>query len=232
MSRFILTVLALALLMLVGAPAIAEPETGEDAALLRQAIDGIHAFYAEKQGLQVLFSQRVRRRYRPGNSEGMERTGMAWFMKPGKMRWDYHSPNPVHYVSDGEVLWVYEVEEGVAYRGQVRGSRLYDSMKFLFGEGRLDQEFDITLEGSTDTEISIRMTPRSGQQAFQSLVLVVNRSDWEIQRSVLTDPAGDASEIVFKKVAYGAISNPNLFQWKPSSDIIVHELGTRSEVSP
>ena len=157
---------------------------------------------------------------------------MAWFMKPGKMRWDYHSPNPVHYVSDGEVLWVYEVEEGVAYRGQVRGSRLYDSMKFLFGEGRLDQEFDITLEGSTDTEISIRMTPRSGQQAFQSLVLVVNRSDWEIQRSVLTDPAGDASEIVFKKVAYGAISNPNLFQWKPSSDIIVHELGTRSEVSP
>jgi outer membrane lipoprotein carrier protein len=230
MSRFIL--FTLPLLILAAGPADAAPEDPENGALLQTAIDGIHGFYADKEGLQVLFSQQVRRRYRPGNQAGLERTGMAWFMKPGKMRWDYHTPDPIHYVSNGTVLWVYEVNEGIAYRGEVRGSKLYESMKFLFGEGRLDKDFEVSLEAVTEDEITLRLTPMKGQQAFQSLTLGVKRSTWEIQRSVLTDPAGDASEILFKKVAYGPISNPSLFEWKPGKDITVHELGGKKEDTP
>ena len=231
MSRFI--PICLALILTGPATALAASgSTVEEAPLVQEAVEGIHGFYADKEGLQVLFSQRVQRRYRPGNAAGRERTGMAWFMKPGKMRWDYHAPNPVHYVSDGETLWVYEVEEGVAYRGVVRGSRLYDSMKFLFGEGRLDQEFDVALEGSTASEVRLQLTPKGGEQAFQSLLLVVDRATWEIQRSVLTDPAGDASEIVFKKVAYGTIQNASLFEWKPGPGITVQELGAGKEGTP
>jgi hypothetical protein len=47
------------------------------------------------------------------------------------MRWDYTQPDKVYYVSDGDILWSYEVAtDGVVYKMGVRDSELYDSLKF------------------------------------------------------------------------------------------------------
>ena len=102
---------------------------------LDQIITGVEGFYAEKTSLQVSFSQVVKKKYQAPGAAGMARTGVAFFQKPGKMRWDYREPEPVYYVSDGEVLWVYEAAENVAYKGNVKGSQLFGAMKFLFGSG-------------------------------------------------------------------------------------------------
>ncbi|MCL4245947.1 MAG: outer membrane lipoprotein chaperone LolA, partial [Candidatus Dadabacteria bacterium] len=37
--------------------------------------------------------------------------GEVWFKKPGKMRWNYHTPAQDEIVSDGNTLWYYSQEE-------------------------------------------------------------------------------------------------------------------------
>ena len=68
---------------------------------------GIEAYYAKKKGVQVEFTQTVQKKYQPKALKGKERKGIAFFMKPGFMRWDYQVPEQVFYVSDGVTLWVY-----------------------------------------------------------------------------------------------------------------------------
>ena len=89
--------------------------------LLKQLVDGLQTFYDRMDSFRADFRQTVKKKYRPGAQNPTPRKGVAYFSKPGKMRWDYQSPEQVYYVSNGETLWVYEVAENVAYKGNVKG---------------------------------------------------------------------------------------------------------------
>jgi len=63
--------------------------------------------------------------------------GIVRFKKPGKMRWDYQTPEKKLFVSDGKVLWVYEPEDAQAYKQSLTDSALPTAVAFLFGQGKL-----------------------------------------------------------------------------------------------
>lgn len=199
-----------------------------DAADLETLVAGVEKFYDEVTGLQVEFQQTVVKKYRPKASAGTPRTGVAYFQRPGKMRWDYQAPEQVFYVSDGETLWVYEVEQNTAYKGKVKGSKLYDSMRFLFGGAKLRQSFIVDRGVDKDGAKSLILRPKEGQQAFRQLELLVDPKTFEIRSSRLTDPAGDESVIEFKSSKYGPIQNPEWFSWTPGEGVRVEDLSKRA----
>src|SRR5689334_17766217 len=43
-------------------------------------------------------------------------TGEVLLKKPGRMRWNYESPDPKMYLADGEQLWLYEPEDKQAFK--------------------------------------------------------------------------------------------------------------------
>src|SRR5437667_11374660 len=43
-------------------------------------------------------------------------TGEVLLKKPGRMRWNYKTPEPKMYLSDGDLLWLYEPEDKPAFR--------------------------------------------------------------------------------------------------------------------
>jgi outer membrane lipoprotein carrier protein len=196
---------------------------------LQDVVGGVEAFYENRDSLQITFTQTVQRKYQPANSGAVKRSGTAFFQKPGKMRWDYKKPEPIYYVSNGKTLWVYEAAQNVAYRGNVEGSRLYGAMKFLFGVGKLADEFIVSLGKDEGTEVELVLKSKDGESAFKSIRLVVDKKTFEIQKTRVVDPLGDTSEIVFETVRYAPIENPEWFDWEPGEGVRVEDLSKRGK---
>lgn len=203
------------------------PPAATGPGLLERAVTGIEAFYGKVTDFKASFSQEVRRAHlaRP-----LKKSGQVYYIKPGKMRWDYTQPDKVYYVSDGDVLWSYEVATKQAIKMEVRESELYDSLKFLFGEGDLRASFDIVLGVEKDGLQALVLTPKSGQQNYKSLTLWARPATWEIARTELVDPLDNVSVITFTGASYGKLK-PEAFQFKPPKDAIIQDL-TRKGAEP
>lgn len=215
--------------LLISMPGIAQPiaaVNGDESGALNldSVVNGVQQFYDKTSSFKASFSQTITKKFRPNGKPGATRTGTAYFLKPGKMRWDYETPDSVYYVSDGDVLWVYDVGQNTAYKGSVKGSRMYDSMKFLFGSGNLRDEFTPSLGTATAETVELHLIQKSGQQNFKSLTLVVDRKSFEIKETRIVDPAGDVSTIQFSNASYKPIKNPEWFSWTPAANVRVEDL--------
>lgn len=195
-----------------------------DDARLDAALDGIAAFYGKVTDFKADFSQEVTRAHikRP-----LKKSGSVFYQAPGRMRWDYKQPERVYYVSDGEVLWSYEVATKQAIRMPIRDSELYDSLKFLFGQGDLRESFDATWAGDKDGLVGVRLVPKSGQQNYRSLTLWAEPGRWEIKRSELVDPMDNVSQITFSKVTYDEKLKEKAFSFTPPRGAIIHDMTPR-----
>jgi outer membrane lipoprotein carrier protein len=195
-----------------------------DQARLDAALDGIAAFYRGVTDFKAEFTQEVRRAHvqRP-----LKKSGSVFYQAPGRMRWDYKQPERVYYVSNGEILWSYEVATKQAVKMAVRESELYDSLKFLFGQGDLRESFDATWVGEKDGLVGIRLVPKSGQQNYRSLTLWAEEGRWEIKRSELVDPLDNVSNITFSKVIYTEKLKADAFEFKPPRGAIIQDLSAQ-----
>jgi len=206
---------------LISLPSLADDAPApEPAPTLDQVIDGVQGFYQSVTDFKAEFHQVVRRKHLP---RPLRRQGTVYFKKSGMMRWDYTQPDKVLYVSDGSILWAYEPAEKVAHKLRVRGSELYSSLKFLFGQGELRKEFDLSLEPSRDGLLSVRLVPKEPQSGYKSLVLRVDPATWEIRITEMVDPLDTVSEITFKDPAYKALKEAG-FRFQPPSGTRVEDL--------
>jgi outer membrane lipoprotein carrier protein len=228
---FALAALALAASLSVpssGLSAPAPPASAADTRRLGAALDGIAARYKAVTDFKADFRQVVHRAHvkRP-----LEKSGSVFYQAPGRMRWDYKRPDRVHYVSDGEVLWAYEVASKQAVRMPIRDSELYDSLKFLFGQGDLRESFEASWAGEKDGLVGVRLVPRSGQQNYRSLTLWTREGSWEIVRSELVDPLENVSHITFSNIDQATKLKAEAFDFRPPKGAVVQDL-TRETAAP
>jgi len=74
---------------------------------------------------------------------GIERTesGTLWLKKPGKMRWEYRSPEEKLFVGDGRDAWLYLPAEKQARKSSMRNlDDLRSPLAFLLGKTKLEKE--------------------------------------------------------------------------------------------
>jgi chaperone LolA len=191
-----------------------------DQATLDTAIGAIEGFYAKIEDFKADFQQEVKRAHiaRP-----LKKSGYVYFSKPGKMRWDYTQPDKVYYVSDGDILWSYEVATKQAIKMGVKDSELYDSLKFLFGHGDLRASFDTRLGPTKEGLQALILTPKSGQQNYKSLTLWVKLSSGEVAKTELVDPLDNVSTITFSGMSYDKLK-PEGFKFKPPKGATIQDL--------
>jgi outer membrane lipoprotein carrier protein len=130
------------------------------AADLGPLLKSVETRYNHAQTLQVVFHEAYTGPGQPRRTE----SGTLLLRKPGRMRWDYTSPQGKLFVSDGKFLWLYTPANNQVEKMKLKES---DDMRaplaFLLGKLHFDKEFNniqsqpasdgtrITAEPKTDT---------------------------------------------------------------------------------
>jgi len=122
-------------------------------------------------------------------------TGSAALKRPGKFTWHYKKPNEQQIVSDGEQVWIYDLE-----LEQVTVSALGDRaagtpLALLMGESPLEEEFEIKALGEKDAISWYELIPLSKENDFETIYLGLNAKGLAVME--LRDNFGQATQIKF-----------------------------------
>lgn len=186
-----------------------------------EVVAAVEKYYAEQANFSATFDQQVARQHLPDRP--IKKSGRVYFKKPGKMRWDYEEPDKVYYISDGEVLWNYVPESKLAYRLNVKDSELFYALKFLWGEGSLATDFNVSDGGMEGKRRVLVIKPKTAEHNFQQLRFFVAKEGSTIVETELTDPAGNVSRLIFKEVSHQELPEKG-FQFEPPADVQVEDL--------
>jgi len=174
----------------------------------------VQKYYDATKDLRAKFEQQLDSPSRAPSKA----SGDVWLKKPGKMRWDYATPEKKLMVSDGATLWVYVPEDEQAYKQDLRGNALPAQVSFLLGEGRLDKEFDASLtkvEGLAPDEIALKMVPKAGTTAYRYLVFVVDDKTGQVRRTIIYGQDGSTNRLSFLEVQQNKGVDDGKFKFSP-----------------
>lgn len=212
---------ALAFILLawvLGVPAATQPASPADLAqALQKKYSGIRDFSADfvhtyKGG--VLRKQLTER-------------GHLVIKKPGKMRWDYTSPETKLFVSDGVKLYSYIPADKQVIVGTVpSGEESSTPALFLTGKGDLIRDFTPSNgevpPGVTTGTLALKLVPRKPQPDYDWLVLLVEPGTLALRGMMTSDSQGGTSVFAFSnlKENVGIADKEFVFRMPRGVDVI------------
>ena len=189
MRTFILSAVLLALAALELSAQNATPPATEVAAALQRKYDAVRDFSAE-------FTQQ-----RTGGVLGRKRVeqGTVQVKKPGKMRWEYESPDEKLFVSNGRRVVFYDPANRQATISEVpEGDQAATAAQFLAGRGHITRDFDVSFtESGSPGTYALKLTPRTPEPQYDWLEVVVDRDSLQIRSLTAVEEQGARSTFIF-----------------------------------
>ena len=106
----------------------------------------LEAHYHDAKTLQAIFLER----YSDSREGTQAESGTVYFSRPGRMRWEYESPEDKLFLSDGKTVWFYVPSEHTVTRAPLKQSADWRSpLALLTGKANLShlcQKLDISAE--------------------------------------------------------------------------------------
>jgi outer membrane lipoprotein carrier protein len=191
---------------------------------LDQLVMGIQKKYNKLKTLSVDFTQI----YTSPSESTRQESGRLLLRKPGRMRWDYTSPEQKLFVSNGRVMYEWVPTDKYATKMSVRES---DDMRapfmFLLGRGNLRGEFKL-IEFAKESPANagnkvLRMIPRRTQE-FRELMIEVEPNSLRLARLSFVDSDGSRSDFLFSNIRENIPAKLELFSFKPPPGVEVREI--------
>ncbi len=205
--RTFVAVLAISLLTM-GAAAI---EGAEGKAVVKR----MESRYNRVASLEADFVQR----YTLGPTTIVE-SGRVYFQKPGKMRWDYNSPEEKLFLSDGKYAYFYIPAERQVRRTKLKKSAYWQAtFALMLGRANLTKVFDRIdvvpvnrpKQAGEAVRWQVRGTARSEKQAFHEIWFDLN-ARYQILRVEIQQRDGSLMEFHFRRWREGATFPSDLFR--------------------
>ena len=179
-------------LFLVAAPRAADPTAAELAAALQKKIDGIRDFTTD---FTHVYEGGVLRKQ-------ITERGRLLVKKPGKMRWDYTTPEQKQFVSDGLKMYSYIPQDKQVIISSVpRDDEASTPALFLAGKGSLTRDFIPSLvdapPGMAPGSRALKLVPKARQRDYDWLTLVVDPASLDIRGLQTIDAQGGKSSFSF-----------------------------------
>jgi len=174
------------------APKAAEKKMAPE---VKDLVDRMQAFYEKTQDFTSDFKQDYK-------YKAMRRTqsssGTVIYKKPGLMRWEYEKPSKRTFVLAGEKVYAYDPEAQTLSVGRIDTSQLSASVTFLFGQGKLADEFSISKGECKDCKGSLLvLDPLKPDPRFRQVRLEVDPKTAQVLKSTVVDPDGSENTIAF-----------------------------------
>jgi outer membrane lipoprotein carrier protein len=180
-------------LLLLGAAAAA---TAQDRPAAADAAKDIQQKYDRVKDFTADFSHT----YEGGvlKKKTVER-GTVQIKKPGRMRWEYTTPDKKTFVSDGHKIysWV-PADKQVIVSSVPSDDEATTAVLFLAGKGSLPRDFNVTYAdgGSADTW-TLRLDPKQKQRDYDWLIIGVDPKTMQIRSLTAADQQGGRSTFAF-----------------------------------
>ena len=167
----------------------------ESTALQEKVAANIHGL----QSLQSDFTQTRHLSY----LENAERSaGKLYFKSPGKIRWEYQSPTEYVVIFDGQTMHTIEDDRtktvDLATNRRMKG--LSDLLLGTVQEGNMLDEgrFNITYHREKADYVAILQPKEAALRKYiQQVELTFDSSNLLLKQVLLTDPAGDSTQLAF-----------------------------------
>ena len=225
----LLRVLTLCTLLLTSAG-----EGGGPAQDPRPFVDRFEKAYRSARTLQAVFLQR----YLENGREVRSEAGIAYFGRPGKMRWEYRSPENNLYVIDGKWEWFYVPADHTATRIRAKESSdwrtplalLAGQMKVsrICGRVLLDSAAPPSIPGNLVLRCELRGSPQdgraqNGQRAAEDerVLLEANPANGELARIIVSDPGGVQVEFRFSNWQFDPRLDGKMFRFAPPKGVAI-----------
>jgi outer membrane lipoprotein carrier protein len=140
------------------------------------------------------------------------KTGRVVFAKPGKMRWTYLAPEPSEVVSNGKLLWIYDVEGRSITRLEVTAGFLSGAaLQFLLGDGQILESFDVVTNDCQPSRVTLILHPKA-EATYEQLGLVADRETGELLATSVLDLFGNLTEIRFSQTRINLDPGEEMFE--------------------
>jgi len=139
--------------------------------------------------------------------------------KPGRMRWDYSSPEQKVFVSDGVKLYSYiPADKQVVVSPVPSDDQATTPTLFLAGRGNLVRDFSASLgdlpAGMPPGSLALKLVPKSKQRDYDWLMLVVDPAALTVRGLVTVDDQGGKSSFSFTNLKENVGLSDKAFEFK------------------
>lgn len=187
----------------------------------RQVAAAVDARYNGMKTLRAEFTES----YSGGGIQRME-SGILWIKKPGKMRWEYTSPQKKTFVTDGSTAWFYIPVERQARRTPIKNlDDLRSPLRYLLGRTKLEKELrglslatDVHPEKAGD--VVLRGVP-VGMEDRVSMLLLESDGQGFLRRIVMQELDGSKTEFRLENQQENVAVSNGEFHFVPPTGVEV-----------
>ena len=173
-------------------------------------------FLTETQTMSASFKQTLK------SSDGrlmQESAGVFYLQRPGRFRWNYTQPYPQEIVSDGERVWVFDVDlEQVTVQKQGAGQS-NTPMALLQNRKKLEDALEIHERGSDSGLHRIELINRQADADFDRVMLGLD--DKGLRFLQLHDQFEQTTYIFFTELKSNPELDAELFEFTPPEGVDV-----------
>jgi outer membrane lipoprotein carrier protein len=188
---------------------------------VREVAARIDARYNAMKSLRADFTEIY-----SGSGVRRSESGTLWIKKPGKMRWEYASPEKKIFVTDGATAWFYVPGERQARRTSLKKlDDLRSPLRYLLGRSKLEKELrglslapDVLPETAGD--VVLRGIP-VGMEERISQVLLESDGQGFLRRIVMEEPDGSRTEFQLENQRENIATSDAAFSFQPPAGVEV-----------
>lgn len=171
------------------------------------AADQVSDYFGELKTFEANFTQRVV----DANGEILQDAGgEVWISKPGRFRWNYHSPYQQLIVADGEQLWNYDADLEQASVSPVDDTLTSTPAMLLSGLRPLSEVMNTKSLDSKDGLDWYQLDPKGHDAAVEHVKIGFRKKQLEVIE--VLDGFGNQTQIRFSGIKLNQTLNPALFQ--------------------
>jgi outer membrane lipoprotein carrier protein len=190
---------------------------------LNMLLDGLQKHYRATRSFSAKFDETIAR---PG-APVIQRSGLIYYEKPGKLRWEFEGPEPETIVSDGKTVYDYDPAlNQVVETPLAQASRSNAAAAFLLGVGDVKRDFtaEVTTAPDSSELVYIALTPRKGGQRIEA---GIDRKTYNIATLSISDAMGNRTDLSFSNIELDQLLHASQFTFTPPDGADVVSSGGR-----
>jgi chaperone LolA len=193
-----------------------------DSASLETLLDRLQRHYQATTSFTAKFNETITRAGGPP----VHRSGLIYYEKPGKLRWEFEGSQPETIVSDGKTLYDYDPSlNQVVETPLAQAFRNQAAAAFLLGAGNVKRDFKgetISSPGS-DGLIHIALTPKNGGERIEA---GIDPKTYNISTLAIGDAMGNRTQFSFGAIKLNQPLEAAQFTFTPPNGVDIVNAGT------